>query len=144
VQVHGAEPTSAELAAATGFTRGQLDSLLAIDRTPRSFDEPLRADEGATATFGDMLADPLAGQEYDQVLDRMEMQAVRDLADGLDERERTVLWRHYGLGQAPQTLSHIGSDLGVTAERIRQIENEALAKLREAAARPPSGIGQVG
>jgi DNA-directed RNA polymerase sigma subunit (sigma70/sigma32) len=52
-----------------------------------------------------------------------------------------VLWRHYGLGQAPQTLSKIGSDLGLTAERIRQIEKEALEKLREAAAQPPTATG---
>jgi RNA polymerase primary sigma factor len=141
VQAHGAEPTRAELAAATGFTRAQLDSLLAIDRTPRSFEEPLGADEGTDATFGEMVADPGAEKEYEHVLDNMEIQSVRDLADRLDERERTVLRRHYGLGQPPQTLSTIGAGLGVSAERVRQIENEALGKLREAAARPPDGDG---
>jgi RNA polymerase sigma factor (sigma-70 family) len=58
-------------------------------------------------------------------------------ARGLDERERTVLWRHYGLGWPPQTLTQIGDSLGLTAERIRQIEAGALKKLREAAAAPP-------
>jgi RNA polymerase primary sigma factor len=141
LQAHGAEPTAAELAAMTGFTRVQLDSLLAIERAPRSFEEPLGADEAATATFGDTLADPAAEREFEQVLDNMEIQAVRDLADGLDERERTVLWRHYGLGRTPQTLSTIGADLGLTAERIRQIEKQALEKLREAAAQPPTAVG---
>jgi RNA polymerase primary sigma factor len=141
VQAHGAEPTRAELAAATGFTCAQLDSLLAIDRTPRSFEEPLGADEGITATVGEMVADPGAEAEYAQVLDNMEIESVRDLADRLDERERTVLRRHYGLGQPAQTLSTIGAGLGVSAERVRQIENEALGKLREAAARPPDGGG---
>jgi RNA polymerase sigma factor (sigma-70 family) len=141
LQAYGAEPTIAELAAATGFTRAQLDSLLAIDRTPHSFEEPLVADEGTTATFGEMVADPGAEKEYEQVLDRMEIQAVRDLADRLDERERAVLRRHYGLGQPPETLSTIGAGLGVTAERVRQIESEALKKLREAAAQPPSAGG---
>jgi DNA-directed RNA polymerase sigma subunit (sigma70/sigma32) len=56
----GAEPTEEELAAATGFTRSKLDSLLAIDRTPRSFEEPLGADGGTTA-FGEMVADPGGG-----------------------------------------------------------------------------------
>lgn len=142
VQAHGAEPTGAQLAAATGFTRAQLDSLLALERPPRSLEEPLRADQGTTATFGEMVPDPSAEGEYEQVLDRMEIEAVRDLADGLDERERAVLWRHYGLGQAPQTLSTIGSDLGPTAERIRQIE-EALEKLRQAASNPPTAFGAV-
>jgi RNA polymerase primary sigma factor len=137
VQAHGAEPTRAQLAAATGFAREQLDSLLAVDRTPRSFEEPLGADDGATATFGEIVADPGAEKEYEQVLDRMEIHAVRNLADRLDERERMVLSRHYGLGRPPQTLSTIGAGLGLTAERVRQIENAALKKLREAVARPP-------
>jgi RNA polymerase primary sigma factor len=135
LQAYGAEPTSAELAAATGFTRTQLDSLLAIDRTPRSFEEPLDRDESTTATLGDTVADPGAENEYEHVLDEME---VRDFADRLDERERTVLWSHYGLGRPPQTLNKIGADLGLTAERVRQIEVDALKKLRKAAAGPPN------
>jgi len=140
LQAHGAEPTRAELAAATDFTRAQLDSLLALDRTPRSFEEPLDR-EGTTATFGEMVADPDAEREYDHVLDTMEIQAVRDLAGRLDQRERRVLWGHYGLGQPAQTLNELGSDLGLTAERIRQIEKEALEKLRDAAAKPPDARG---
>jgi RNA polymerase primary sigma factor len=144
LQAYGAEPTGAELAAATGFTRAQLDSLLAIDRAPRSFDEPLGVDQATATTFGETVADPGAEREFEKVLDRMEMKTVRDLAAGLDGRERTVLWRHYGLGQAPQTLSTIGSDLGLTAERIRQIEKEALQKLREAGAQQPNANGDGG
>ena len=144
LQAHGTEPTRAELAAATGFTRAQLDSLLAIDRTPRSFEEPLGGVEGTAATFGEMVADPGAEEEYEHVLDEMEIQEVRDLADRLDERERTVLAGHYGLGRPPQTLSRIGAGLGLTAERVRQIEKEALKKLREAAAQPPdTGGGRI-
>jgi RNA polymerase sigma factor (sigma-70 family) len=138
VQAHGAEPTIAELAAATGLARGQVDRLLAIDRTPRSFDEPFGADDGSAGTFGETVADPGAESEYDQVLDAMEIQAVRRLADDLDPRERAVLSAHYGLGRTPQTLNEIGSDLGLTAERIRQIEKEALDKLREAVLNPPA------
>jgi RNA polymerase sigma factor (sigma-70 family) len=141
LQAHGAEPTAAELAAATGFTQAQLDSLLAIDRRPRSFEEPLRADE-STSAFGETVADPRAEREYDQVLDRMEIQEVRDLTDLLDERERTVLGSHYGLGRPQETLGEIGARLGLTAERARQIEKEALEKLREAAAEPPDGGGE--
>jgi RNA polymerase primary sigma factor len=134
VLARGAEPTQAELAAATGFTLSQLDSLLAIERMPRGFEEPLSAEGANGATVGDAIADPRAEQEYEHVLDEME---VRDLARRLDERERAVLWGHYGLGQAAQTLSEIGAGLGLTAERVRQIEADALKKLREAAAEPP-------
>jgi RNA polymerase primary sigma factor len=137
-QAHGAEPTTAQLASSTGFTRAQLDSLLAIERPARSFEEPL-GDEG---TFGEIVADPGAEREYEQVLDRMEIQAVRGLADRLDERERRVLSSHYGLGRHSQTLSEIGTDLGLSAERIRQIEVDALEKLRRAAAEPPTATGE--
>ena len=83
-----------------------------------------------------MVADPDAQSAYDQVLDEME---VLELGGRLDDRERTVLWSHYGLGQrAPETLSTIGAGLGLTAERVRQIEAGALAKLREAAAQGPA------
>jgi RNA polymerase primary sigma factor len=142
MQGHGAEPTRAELAAATGFTRAQLDSLLAAQRTPRSLDEPLAGDQG-TATFGEMVADPGAEAEYERVLDELEIQAVRHLADRLDKRERTVLRSHYGLGQAPRTLNLIGADLGLTAERVRQIEKEALEKLRDAAAGPAGAAREL-
>jgi RNA polymerase primary sigma factor len=134
---HGTEPTAAQLSVATGLSRVQVDSLMAVDLAPRSFEEPIGADE---STFGDTIADPKAESDYEQVLDGMEIEVVRGLADALDEREHTVLWRHYGLGQPSQTLTRIGAELGLSAERIRQIEEQALAKLREAAAHPPAPI----
>jgi RNA polymerase primary sigma factor len=136
LDAHAAEPTTDQLATVTGFSRGQLDSLLAVERIPRPFDEPVGADaEEDLATLGDTLADPATEDEYEHVLDEV---AVRDFARRLDERERTVLWRHYGLGRPPQTLTEIGAGLGITAERVRQIEAEALRKLRDAAAEPPN------
>jgi RNA polymerase primary sigma factor len=136
-QAHGVEPTAAQLSAATGIGRRQLDDLLAIDRAPRSFEEPSRTGDDSRATVADTIADPAAEQEYEHILDDLEVQGVRELADRLEERERTVLWRHYGLGQAPQTLTAIGAGLGLSAERVRQIEAAALEKLRDAAAAPP-------
>jgi RNA polymerase sigma factor (sigma-70 family) len=135
IEAYACEPTTEQLAAATGFTRAHLDSLLAVDQAPRTLDEPIGVDAaGDSATLGDTLADPRAEDEYGHVLDEI---AVRDLARGLDERERTVLWRHYGLGWPPQTLTQIGDSLGLTAERVRQIESGAMEKLREAAGALP-------
>jgi RNA polymerase primary sigma factor len=134
VQAHGSEPTSGELAAATGFTRTQLDDLLAIDRSPQSFEAPL----GSGGTLADVIADPASEREYEHVLDRLELQGVQAIADRLDERESTVLRGHYGLGQPRQTLSSLGARLGLTGERVRQIEANALEKLRQAAAAPPT------
>jgi RNA polymerase primary sigma factor len=136
LRAYGSEPTAAQLSAATGFNRVQVDSLLAVDQAPRSFEEPIVADESTPATFGETIADPDAESDYEHVLDGLEIEDMRRLADGLDERERAILRRHYGFGRPPQTLTRIGSDLGLSAERIRQIEEQALEKLREAAAQP--------
>ncbi len=138
VQANGAEPTTAELAEATGLAPTQVDTLLAIDRAPRSFDEPFGREDGTAGTFGDTVVDPGAESAYDRVLDAMEIEAVRSCAETLGTRERAVLSAHYGLSRTPQTLNEIGSDLGVTAERVRQIEKEALEKLREAVLPSPA------
>jgi RNA polymerase primary sigma factor len=121
LQAHGTEPTTEDLALGTGLTAEQVDSLQAIERTP-------------TATVGDAIVDPLAEQEYERVLDEMEFGEVRDFAEQLGDRERAVIRAHYGLGQPPRTLTQIGSELGLTAERARQIEVGALSKLRESLA----------
>ncbi len=136
LQTHGAEPTNAELSAATGLTLSQLDSLAAIERRPRAMEEPLSADGEGAATIGDTIVDPSAERAYEQVLDRLEIREVRDLADQLEDRERTVVRAHYGLDQPAQTLNQIGGSLGLTAERARQIEVDALDKLRDALAQP--------
>jgi RNA polymerase primary sigma factor len=137
LQSHHSEPTRAELALATGFNEPQLESLLAVERTPRSLEEPVGG-EDSTTPLRETVPDPRAESEYDQVLERLVIRQVRDLAKGLDQRERTVLWSHYGLGRRPQTLREIGARLGLTSERARQIEEGALKKLREAAVEPAS------
>jgi RNA polymerase primary sigma factor len=130
LQAHRSEPTEDDLSRATGLTRAQVQSLQATERWPRALHEPFGGAEGA-ATVGDAIADPLAERDYEQVLDRIELGEVRDLADELDERARSVVQAHYGLGQPPRTLNEIGDGLGLTAERARQIEVDALRQLRE-------------
>jgi RNA polymerase sigma factor (sigma-70 family) len=131
---HGVDPTTDQLTEATGFSRDQLDRLQAAARTPRSVSGPGTHDgEGVVA---DRLGDGRAELAFEQVLDAIETREVRDLADRLGERERTVIRAHYGLGGPTQTLKQIGQGLGLTAERARQIEAAALRRLREALARP--------
>jgi RNA polymerase sigma factor (sigma-70 family) len=137
LQDHGKEPSIAALTSATGLPRKQIESLIAIERTPRGLHEPLSTEEGTNSTMEDFVADPVAEDHYEHVLDRMEVEYVRDLTEGLGERERNVLYSHYGLGRPAQTLAQIAGPLGVSTERVRQIEAQALEKLRMAAA---SGI----
>jgi RNA polymerase primary sigma factor len=142
LQDHRAEPTTEELVQATGFTREQLETLQAAERTPRSLQERQGTDSDGTATVGDRITDTSAERAYEQVLDKIEIREVRDLADQLDQRERAVIRAHYGLGEPTQTLNQIGGTLGLTAERARQIEVGALNKLRDALAQPaPLGEG---
>jgi len=133
LQAHRREPTDDELAHATGLPRAQVERLRAVERRPHGLDEPLGA--GAAATVGDGLADPAAEAAYEEVLDAMMRRVVRDSIDRLDEREQTVIRAHYGLGRPAETLTLIGGALGLTAERARQIEAGALAKLRDRLAR---------
>jgi RNA polymerase sigma factor (sigma-70 family) len=136
VQAHAAEPTTTQLSRATGFTRTQLDNLLSTDLAPRAMEEPLGAEGESSATVGDSISDPQAERDYEHVLDMIEIGEVSDLTDHLEERERAVIRAHYGLDRPAQTLGEIGSSLGLTAERARQIEAHALQTLRDSLASP--------
>jgi RNA polymerase sigma factor (sigma-70 family) len=141
LQRDGREPTIEELSTATGLAPGQVESLLATERMPRGLEDRLSADGSSGPTLGETIVDPDAEQAYEKVLDDLEIHGVLDLTERLEDRERTVIRSHYGLGQEPQTLSEIGAGLGLTAERARQIEAAALTKLRQALAQPaPVGI----
>lgn len=133
LQVHRKEPSTAELAVETGFTREQVEKLVAVERTPRALEAPLGNDEGADGAFGELLADPFAEDEYEQVDRRLEIEALRGLPCELCERERIILRGRFGLDGGEQTLRELGASLDLSAERVRQIEERALEKLRAVA-----------
>jgi hypothetical protein len=118
--------------AATGSTRAQVDSLLVAERTPRGFDEPLSAEQGGSTTLGELVSDPAAQDDFLHVVDRIEVEELHELTRLLDERERGIVSAHYGLGCPAQTLREIAGGLGVSVERVRQLEERALARLRDA------------
>jgi RNA polymerase primary sigma factor len=130
LKIHGGAPTTEDLADAAGIGARETESLLRVQRPPRSIN-----DSAATAgarTLADLVADPrqdCASERLDQgILERR----IAEMLGHLELRERNVLRMRYGLlGEQTLSLSDIGKLLRVSKERIRQIEESALAKLRQ-------------
>jgi RNA polymerase primary sigma factor len=129
----GREPSLAELAAAAGLTIEQVGSVLAVDRAPRSTNETLTIGDGAVETIGDLVADPQAEEEYDGVVTSVAATEIRDLLTGLPDRERMIVQARHGLDGEEQSLRQIAGRLGVSAERVRQLEQRAVGTLATAA-----------
>ena len=132
VRESGREPGAAELARRTGLSDEQVAALLAAEGRPRSLDEPVVGEDGRVTSFGDLLLDPLAEDAYEQVLGDLEAGAVRELMSELSDRERAVLAARH---EHDRSLRDIGGELGLSAERVRQIEARALGKLAAGAPR---------
>jgi RNA polymerase primary sigma factor len=132
-QARGGEPSRLELARRTGFSDTHVNELMAVDSAPRTLDEPMSADDGSSTTFGETLADEQAEDAFDRVVVELDSRTLRTLPDELCERERMVVRKRYGFDGRAHTLREIGSELDISAERVRQIEQGALEKLREAA-----------
>jgi RNA polymerase sigma factor (sigma-70 family) len=130
----GKEATCAELAGDTGLNRAQVQGLLSAERPSRALDEPVNRDGAAGSTLGELLADPSAEDAYESVPGPLEVNELAGIMRSLTDRERTVLRARYGFSGSTKTLRELGGDLGVSAERVRQIEERALGKLRESVA----------
>jgi RNA polymerase sigma factor (sigma-70 family) len=142
VQANRREPSDGELAEAASMPLDQVQNLISIERAPSSLQERLPGDEQMATTFAERLADPATEEAYERVVDLVEAEHIQDLAAGLDERERRIVFAHYGIGCAQRTLREIGEEFALSVERIRQLEERALGKLRQAAAWPPGAAGR--
>lgn len=136
----GQEPTLTQLAERTGLHNEQLANLIAVDRPPRALEEPVASAEGAMGTFGELLVDPLAEDEYERVVSHVTASQLRDMLSGLSEREREVLRARFELEGEVKSLREIAESLGVSPERVRQLESRALGKLRAAAVTEPPDL----
>jgi RNA polymerase sigma factor (sigma-70 family) len=142
VQDHSTEPTRAQLAVAAEMDQDRVDCLMAAGARPRPLEEPIGdADDGDR--LGDRLADHRAEDEFECVNRRTTVESLPTLLAQLDERERFVVSGRFGLDREACTLREIGDDLGVSAERVRQIEQRALEALRAMLTGPPSDFALV-
>jgi RNA polymerase primary sigma factor len=119
----GREPTDDELGDEIGIASGKVSQLKTVSIRPASLDAPISDDEEAQTPF-ELLRDKNLRNE------------VGGLLDVLDDREKKIIFQRFGLdGGKPKTLEEVGKKFGVTRERIRQLQNIALSKLRRALAK---------
>lgn len=133
----GHEPSDDELAAALGISTDDLRTTLSANLPPVSLERPIG--ESEESALGDLVADEVNAspeQRASELILKDELQRI--LEQTLTERERAVLQLRFGLGNGRvYPLDRIGETMGLTRERVRQIEGEALTKLRRLQLRRP-------
>jgi len=134
----GREPTEHELAAAVGMQPQEIHQALQVTRAPLSLETPVGEEESA---LGDFIVDEADKSPEDQAYEHLLTDETRHiLEETLTPREQLVIQLRFGLGDGQvYPLDRIGKDLGLTRERVRQIEAQALEKLRRVTAQPRSG-----
>ncbi len=126
----GREPTAEEAAARLGWTASQVRDVGRITLDTMSLDRPVSNEEGASS-LGEFLADEAASEIPDTVINEMDLAWLRKAVGRLPTKARYVLIRRYGLDeQDPPTLAELAAELGVSRERVRQLQREAEYLLR--------------
>jgi RNA polymerase primary sigma factor len=127
----GREATDEEIAEEVGMNAAKVTKLKQASIRPASLDAPVGDDD--SAEFGDLVGDVMAIDPFEQLRDKNLQEEVGDLLEQLDDRERKIIDARFGLdGSEPITLEEVGVKFGVTRERIRQLQNIALSKMRRA------------
>ncbi|SNB67409.1 RNA polymerase sigma factor [Thermoflexus hugenholtzii] len=125
----GREPTPEELAEAMGIPRARAEQLLQMARQPLSLETP--TDDEEESVLGDFIEDRGTASPAEAVSQQMLREILHEALATLSPREARILQLRYGLADGrPYTLEEVGRKLGVTRERVRQIEAQALARLR--------------
>src|SRR5665213_629725 len=126
----GREPTDEELADEMSMTATRVRQMRQAAIRPASLDAPIGDDE--SNNFSDIVQDENATSPYENLEDKTVTGMLQEMVKHLDSREATILRFRYGLdGGTEKTLEEVGEKFGVTRERVRQIQNLALRKLRK-------------
>lgn len=129
-EVFGREPTDEELGEELGMSAFKVSQLRTAAIRPASLEAPLGDDD--SSRIADVVRDETADTPYEQLEEKTNTSMLRELVATLDPREAEILRYRFGLdGDEERTLEDVGVKFGVTRERIRQIQNVALAKLRK-------------
>ncbi len=124
------DPTDEELAHELDLDPRRIRQYRLASKAPVSLDAPIGDD--ATERVSEIVADPNAAAPFDRLVQETDTQLVREVLGTLDQRENKILTLRFGLEDGKErTLEEVGAQLGVTRERIRQIQEQALKKLRE-------------
>jgi len=127
----GREPTDDELGQEIGIDSDKITRLKSVGIRPASLDAPI-ADNDSTE-FSEVIGDDEAQTPFELLRDKNLLGEVDGLLEVLDPREKKIISQRFGLdGGKPKTLEDVGKDFGITRERIRQLQNIALAKLHRA------------
>jgi len=141
----GRTPSTQELAVAMELTPKKVRI---VRKAVRAFQRPAQSSTGADregVALAELLTDTKTPAPEDQVLNNDDLETIQQLLDMIDEREATILRLRFGLdGEEPLTLKEVGHKIGLTRERVRQIEIEALQKLNERLESDSPFAAQVG
>jgi RNA polymerase primary sigma factor len=129
VQLLGREPEPEEIAIELRWSVSDVKEILRVAQLPVSLEKPVGDED--ESELGDFVADDAVLEPFEEASEHLQQEGVRKALDALPERERQVIELRYGLtGLEPLTLEEVGRTFGVTRERIRQIENNTLKKLK--------------
>src|SRR6266487_4685839 len=127
----GREPTDDELGEEIGIASEKISQLKTASIRPASLDAPIGDDD--STEFGEGVGDEEARTPFELLRDKDLHDEVGGLLEVLDDREKKIISQRFGFnGGKRKTLEEVGEKLGVTRERIRQLQNSALSKLRRA------------
>ena len=124
----GREPLIKEIAERMGEEEKNIKEWRAIVKDPISIDQTINEDDDAT--IGDLVADDTIDNPIEDIHNQEVTKRVTDVLSTLETREADVIRRRFGIGMRAQTLEEVGQDYGLSKERIRQIEEKAMRKLR--------------